>query len=211
MAHGSSQDQTSPQQQPELLQWQHQILNPLCHKGTPFSSCFRHYTSTPKTVLPFLAAISPCSWIIYSYLCGIIQCHIIHIIQSYDLFFHSRNYTGKQLSEMSVQRVLYERSFHSSASLAIHILKLLCTIFQRPKRQIWVSQQLFLGWSHLLCKANSLLPCIWASSVYFLTFRPQHPQIPLKTKQWSFLSDVKTTHSTCTGCCDVQICKNLNI
>ena len=26
----------TPQQQLELLQWQCQILNPLCHKGTPF-------------------------------------------------------------------------------------------------------------------------------------------------------------------------------
>lgn len=52
---------------------------------------------------------------------------------------------------------------------------------------------------------SQILPCIWASSIYFLTFHPQHSQIPLKSKQQSFWSGVKKRIARARECSDVHI------
>lgn len=69
-----------------------------------------------------------------------------------------------------------------------------------------------MGWSHLLFKANSLLPSIWASFVYFLTYHLQHSQILLKSKhQSSFGRCKKHTQPVHGSALMSTICINMNI
>lgn len=169
-----------------------------------YFSSFRYYTSVPKIVLYFLAGTSHWSWVIYPYFCGIVQ---RLNFQSYDHFSHRITLASGKVRHLSrafsMKRESSSVSFIWELKISVgtcswshtHTLKLLCTLFLSS----WVPQQLFLGWSHLLRKANSLLPCIWASSFYFLTCHPQHPQTPLKSKHRSFLSDVENTHSGVHG------------
>lgn len=110
-----------------------------------YFSSFRYYTSVPKIVLYFLAGTSHWSWVIYPYFCGIVQ---RLNIQSYDHFFLTESHwqvVVRRLSrafstkrESSSVRLIWELkiSVGTCSWSHTHTLKLLCTLFQKLKRQV---------------------------------------------------------------------------